>query len=188
MLIIISLFLLTACHTTHKLRTGVNNVILPGTQSLSLETLDPTFRSDVEILIERLESRGYSPRIMSTYRSNARQGYLKGISVLGKRLGLGIYTNAGPGESCHNTTGENGRPASQAIDLHGYNMGFLLYISKSNRQKHVDFFRVLDEERRKLGLCWGGDFGKKKNSLKTIWTPYGIGNDPPHVVTRKCCN
>ncbi len=175
---------LWGCYTTHKIRTSATNVILPGTNSLSLDAVDPKFRKKVDILIQRLEDKGYKPRVMSTYRSNARQKYLMDISDFGEKyLRLQMrYTNAGPGQSCHNNTNSKGEPASLAVDIHGHHLGFLAYISKRNREKHVAFFRDLDRERRRLGLCWGGDF-----SGDTIWSEYGIGSDPPHITSRRCC-
>ena len=171
-----------------SIRNGVSTVLVPGAISSSLKKLDPAFAKKVKTLIERLDKKGHSVRIQTTYRSKKRQDLLYDITQFGKRLGVRqMYTKARGGESCHNRE-SNGEPSSYAVDLWGYPFGPEIHISDSLVKKHADFFKVMGKEAVALGLGWGGNFSRydEAGNPKSIWTRYKIGWDPPHVYDSRC--
>lgn len=181
-------FLLIGCSGLRKFNNVTSNLLTPGYQSMSMDSLDTAFRVKLEKLIKNVEKKGYSPIVLGTYRSDKRQQFLYNLSTLGKGIqsfftgkqGQG-YTNASAGKSCHNHKNSKEKPASYAVDIVGYHMGFWLYLSKSNQKKHAAFFRVLGKEAKALKLNWGGNFRKKG-----IWSQYSMGWDPAHISDSKC--
>ena len=161
---------------------ALSTLVFPGRHTVRLDHLEPEFRVQIETLIERMEGHGYRVRVESTYRSERRQDFLYRLPLYGREKGVrGGFTNAPGGHSCHNSVGVDGQPASLAVDLWGYRFGPLLSLNRRALARHAEYFEVLGEEAKALGLNWGGDF-----SGESPWQSLGIGKDPPHVSSKRC--
>ena len=133
-----------------------------------LNGLHPEMRSVIAQLIANMKTRGYETRIISTWRSPASQ--LEKVNQGRSQTRFGY----------HNFVDSNGQPASQAVDLVDSIAGYGPDNPDDDRKAHnkaAEYFKVLGQEAKKLGLSWGGDY-KKSNPL---WAKHGMGWDPAHV-------
>jgi hypothetical protein len=116
------------------------------TQEKKLASLNPAFRQKVEVLLRKLEARGFRPKIFYGWRSVAVQQELvkKGRS----RVRF----------SFHNAKKPDGTPDAYASDIIDSRYGWL------NRQETRDYWKAQGEEAKELKLIWGGDW-------KNPWDP-----------------
>ncbi len=149
------------------------NLLLPGHSSVSLDSLDPDFRARVQKVVLGLHKRGYSPRVVSSYRSPMRQDVIFTASTVSRFVGRGTYTQVSGGQSCHNHE-VDGDAAALAIDITDPH-------ADTMRAK-ATFYKALGAEAKKAGLAWGGNW-KRSNRA---WRRYGLGWDPGHIESRRC--
>jgi len=143
----------------------------PGTQSNSMNTVDPTFARKIETILTTLEEEGFKATLSSTHRSPEKQQCYYDISKVIKQYTgqTGLTTTT---KSCHNNM-KDGKAASLAVDIH--------YFSGSLDDK-AKFYLRLRELARQEGLTSGGDFSRRN----PVWAQYNLGWDPGHVQTRDC--
>ena len=140
--------------------------------STDLEALNPDFKGLVDQLIANMQSRGYSTRIVTTYRSLSAQ--TAAVTAKTSQTSFGY----------HNFVTEDGNPASQAVDLVSAEItvggGYGPDNPEDDPVAHAsaaEYFKVLGEEATNLNLRWGGNFPHSN----PIWAKHGMGWDPAHV-------
>ena len=144
-------------------------IICMGEISYDLRDLEDGFEKKVRILLAKMEKK-YAISVRSVYRSNTCQDRIYAISKQMKKvIGQGFTTQKG-GTSCHNHA-IDGVPQSLAVDVRP----FLFSI-----QGHVQFYKELQKEAKKMGLRTGASFKDKKGQYNP-WRPYGLGWDPGHI-------
>ena len=167
----ISLFTILVCSCTAF--KPAKEKFMPGYSSNSLEDLNKPFKKKVEKLIVNMQKRGYNVDVSQTFRDYERQEYLFETSLKLKKLtGQDIKVTTTK-RSHHNHT-HNGMPASCAVDLRPV----LTYLPHSQ----VEFYKVMRDEAKKLGLRSGADFKRTTFFHKK----YDIGWDPGHIYTTSC--
>jgi len=129
----------------------------------------PTFRDRIALLIQRMEMRGYRPRIQTAARSPEEQldAYRRGTTQL--KFGF------------HNVVGKNGRPEALAVDIldddHPLNPDKMYLVCLAAEARRVGCT---------TGIAWGlpDEFkAKLEHAISTNDGPYDgkIGWDPTHV-------
>jgi len=155
-----------------RIKGDVNNVILPGTETTSLDDLHPELRKKIDIVLRELREAGHHPRIAAAYRSPERQNAYHQMSQVAEYLGYSPGTKVTKG--CHNNR-ENGKPASLAIDIWGGPVG-------SPNETRAAFFHALRDTAVSQGLESGGNWTRRNPG----WSRYDLGWDPAHVQMPRC--
>lgn len=128
------------------------------TGSKNIETLHPQVKDRCEALIERMEALGKPIWISSCLRSFKDQDdlYAQGRTELGN-----IVTNAQGGQSYHN-----------------YGLAFDAVFKDFNwNPPSEDWWEILGEEGKKLGLEWGGDWSGFRDRPHFEWHQGFTWND-----------
>jgi peptidoglycan L-alanyl-D-glutamate endopeptidase CwlK len=117
--------------------------------SRNLNDCRPDVAEKVKLLIKKCDDVGIDLLVTCTYRSNEEQNklYAQGRTTAGK-----IVTNAKAGQSLHNKTTADGKPASQAVDVVIIENGKCVWDTKDPRWKRVG------EIGKACGLEWAGDW------------------------------
>jgi hypothetical protein len=138
------------------------------------EDLNPRFRARLDRVLGALRAEGYQPSLSCTWRSPELQDLL---------AGTGRATQAAGGQSCHNRTDADGRPAATAADVWARPLDLLLMLGAPARlASEVAFLRRLGVHARAEGLRWGGDW----HGRDSVWSAWGLGWDPAHVEMGPC--
>ena len=120
-----------------------------------LDALHPEMKRLTTQLIANMRRRGYESQVITTWRSPMSQ--LEKVYQGRSKARFGY----------HNFVDSNGQPASQAVDLVDSSAGYGPDNPDDNLTAHrkaADYFKVLGQEAKKLGLSWGGDY-EKSNPL-----------------------
>lgn len=125
----------------------------------SLDSLDPTFRASVDVLLQRLQQRGLGPLVFETHRSFERAAELS-------KTGTGVRRS-----------------------MHCYGLAVDIIDRELHWDAPDDFWSALGAEAHILGLTWGGDWRREghyrahdEQFLKPLWDwPEDEGRDKPHV-------
>lgn len=109
--------------------------------------LSPFMQEVHAVFMQRCRDEGLDIVTICTDRSDAEQAalYASGRTKPGP-----IRTNARPGESAHNATDEDGKPASEAFDI-----GVIQHGKYIGDGKHPHYLRA-GEIGEELGLVWAG--------------------------------
>ena len=142
----------------------------------TLKGLHPGFAAKLNLVMDRLKARGFQPTIGSGWRNTAWQAGAKAKG--GSQLTYSLHNVVNP-KTCE--------PAALAADVVDARWGWGSGGPDPKDEKTVaagGFFRALGEEVKRAGMRWGGDYSQKDKSgrSKSIWTNFGMGWDPAHVV------
>jgi hypothetical protein len=150
----------------------------------SIDFLVPEFRAKIDELITKLKARKMTPRAHETWRSQPRQKvvYDKGRSLTEK--------SGAHGEGCA-VDFIDGRPHP---DRKGLYVGWGSYEGHKNYLPNTpgdleatkmakEFFNILGEETKKLGLTWGGTDFPGLVDLPHVEAPRAIRNQSPNYAT-----
>ena len=166
--------LLIFCTGAYAFPRTVENLLVPGYASNSLDDLDGRLKKKIEKLIKNMESKGYDVEVSDTHRSKERQVFIYEASKLKSKILKNDAVVTTTTNSRHNRT-VNGEPAACAVDLRP--------AGNNTIEKQAEFYKVLLAESKKLGLSSGANFKKKKSSP---FYEYGLGYDPGHIYMRSC--
>jgi peptidoglycan L-alanyl-D-glutamate endopeptidase CwlK len=117
--------------------------------SRKLEDLSPEMRVMAISFLAHCRVEGIDLLVTCTARSNAEQAqlYAQGRTAPGRRV-----TNARPGESAHNVTGEGGKAAAEALDVVPLRGG------KPVWEDTDPIWLRVGEIGKSVGMKWGGDW------------------------------
>ncbi len=127
-----------------------------------LDTLDPTFRAQLETVLAELERAGYKPRVWETLRSDARQAWLysSGRSRSGPIV---TWTNDSDHESGNAADVIDGRPhpdrPGQIVGWGSWAAEYGDDATAGDTEASVmaaEFFAAYGAAAERAGLTWGG--------------------------------
>lgn len=122
---------------------GLNPDSSKWTMGQKLQSLHPELRPKVEAVLRAMRKRGFEPRIHHAWRSVAEQATIVADGNSTVRF------------SFHNAKNPDGTLAALAADIVDANLAW---------KAKPEFWKAVEEEAKKRGLYWGGDF-------KTPWDP-----------------
>lgn len=133
---------------------------VPGNRSM--DGLAPAFRRAVERVLAEMRRAGFTPMVVETLRTDARQQFLHGF---------GRKYDDGRGVVTHSRTA--------ADTYHGYGLAVDIVCERQRWNAPGEFWRALGAAARDEGLLWGNDWDH--DGIPVERDPDESFSDRPHI-------
>jgi peptidoglycan L-alanyl-D-glutamate endopeptidase CwlK len=135
---------------------GLNPDSSKWTMGQKLQSLHPELRPRVDAVLRAMRKRGFEPTIHHAWRSVAEQAKINAAG------------NSGVPFSFHNAKNPDGTLSALAADIVDATLGW---------KASTEFWNAVEEEAKKRGLYWGGDWTNP-------WDPAHVQLLPKSELTR----